>query len=463
MEMNPYFIEALDLSEHPIKRSMKKFKEKYYIALMYIVSDAINKGVYSNKGSSSRKSSKNTRKFIITSEQKKIVNERLKEYHKQLFTDLKAFDETSLTNKKNCIQALYFFAAAPWLQKYLFMLVCDVALILLGERLIDSAMAILTEHISNARRKDKDKILSLLYNDWTVEKKYCQVEKLIRQFRINRNFFCQKERRIIVTANMSAGKSTLINALVGKYIARTSQEVCTGNVCYIYNKPFEDTKVNLLATDFNMNASVEDLSSYNWNAKIVISSYFNNNNDKLERICLIDTPGVDSALNDIHSELTYNVLLKESYDAVLCVMSPTQLGTDAEKEHIQWLSQNVDKNKIVFVLNKIDNYRKGADSVEESIRELKKDLLQYGFDNPVICPISAYFAYLLKLKLVGKTLTLDEEDEYDYLVKKFKRDFYDLSKYYPSDQISEKDSEEIILSKRAGVYGLEKIVYGGCL
>ena len=64
---------------------------------------------------------------------------------------------------------------------------------------------------------------------------------------------------------------------------------------------------------------------------------------------------------------------------------------------------------------------------------------------------------------MGKTLTLDEEDEYDYLVKKFKRDFYDLSKYYPSDQISEKDSEEIILSKRAGVYGLEKIVYGGCL
>ena len=47
---------------------------------------------------------------------------------------------------------------------------------------------------------------------------------------------------INVIATMSSGKSTLINALIGKPLARTSQEVCTGNLNYLYNKPFEDAK-----------------------------------------------------------------------------------------------------------------------------------------------------------------------------------------------------------------------------
>ena len=50
---------------------------------------------------------------------------------------------------------------------------------------------------------------------------------------------------LLVTATMSAGKSTLINALIGKKIVRTSQEVCTGNLCYIYNQSVENNKILL--------------------------------------------------------------------------------------------------------------------------------------------------------------------------------------------------------------------------
>ena len=62
------------------------------------------------------------------------------------------------------------------------------------------------------------------------------IAPMIKQDRLKKTFVSQKERRVIVTANMSAGKSTLINALIGKPLARTSQEVCTGNVCYLFNK-----------------------------------------------------------------------------------------------------------------------------------------------------------------------------------------------------------------------------------
>lgn len=118
-------------------------------------------------------------------------------------------------------------------------------------------------------------------------------------------------------------------------------------------------------------------------------------------------------------------LLKEEYDLVLYVICPTNLGTDAEIRHLKWVANNLPKEKVVFVLNKLDNYKDCSDSIEESVHGLKDDLIKLGFENPVICPISAYFSYLLKLKITGQQMSDDEADEYDYLSKKFMRSSYD--------------------------------------
>ena len=67
---------------------------------------------------------------------------------------------------------------------------------------------------------------------------------------------------------MSAGKSTRINALAGKPVARTSQEVCTGNICYLFNKAYEDGNIHLSAQDLNLRATKEDLHGYGWNGPI---------------------------------------------------------------------------------------------------------------------------------------------------------------------------------------------------
>lgn len=157
----------------------------------------------------------------------------------------------------------------------------------------------------------------------------------------------------------------------------------------------------------------------------------------------------------------YDALLNNNYDIVLYVVSPTRLGTDAEKKHLRWVAQNLQKEKIIFVLNKLDNYHDFSDSIEDSILTFKKDLIKIGFDSPVICPISAYFSYLLKLKMTGQVFSEDEADEYIVYSKKFKRSSYDLSHYYEGVQCLPTDSEEIELSKHAGLYGLEKIIYGG--
>ena len=438
--MNQFFVEAFDIRGHPIKKSKKKIQAEYITALTYIIKKTINET------------------NCYQDETKEYVAERLHLYQKQLFADAYMAN----TNEKDGIRCLLTFKKR-WRTKYRFMLVCDVALILLEETLVLCAIQIIKACLSTKRQVDFEQLSSLLQSTQDVEKKYLLVSPLLNQYRANRDFFQKEERRIIITANVSAGKSTLINALVGKPIARTSQEVCTGNVCYFFNKAYEDGNIHLSMQGLNLSATVDDLHGYYCNGHILIASYFSGIMTELPRLCIIDTPGVDAALYKVHSKRAHDALLNESYDTIIYVVSPTRLGTDAEKKHIQWVAQNLPKGKMIFVLNKLDDYHGFSDSIDESVHNFEEDLLKNGFENPIICPISAYFSYLLKLKMTGQALSEDEADEYALYSKKFKKSFYDLSKYYDGVQCLPTDSEEIMLSKRVGLYGLEKIIYRGDL
>jgi len=438
--MNQFFVEALDTREHPIKKAKMKIQAEYITALTYIVEKTISEA------------------NCHQAETKKYVAERLHLYQNQLFA------ETPITNvnEKNGMSCLSAFAK-PWRTKYRFMLVCDVALILLDESLVLRAVEIVKERLSVKKQADIEQVSSLLHSQREVEKKYLPTLPLLNQYRANKDFFSKEERRIIVTANMSAGKSTLINALIGKPIARTSQEVCTGNVCYLFNKAYEDKNIHLSTQGLNLSATANDLHDYDWNGQISIASYFAGITSDIPRLCIIDTPGVDAALYKEHSRRAHDALLNDDYDTIIYVVSPTRLGTDAEKKHLQWVAQNLKKEKIIFVLNKLDDYHDFSDSIEESVHDFKEDLLKVGFENPIVCPISAYFSYLLKLRMTGQALSEDEADEYALYSKKFKRSSYDLSHYYEDVQCLPTDSEEVALSKRVGLYGLEKIIYGGRL
>ena len=77
------------------------------------------------------------------------------------------------------------------------------------------------------------------------------------------------------------------------------------------------------------------------------------------------------------------------------------------------------KEKVVFVLNKVDIFKKCEDSIEESIRGVKEDLIQLGYEAPAVFPVSAYFSLLIKLKLTDAQLDEDEEDEFAHYIKKY--------------------------------------------
>lgn len=463
--MNSIFIESIDLKEHPIGKSNKRLRAVYYTALSYLIYKTISEPETLVGDAVFAPDSDNM--TISGAEQiKKLTTERLEIYRFQFFSgedDASAVLDKQSESEK--IKAVSYCLKMPWRRNCRLLLSCDLALILFEDALVRRAFEIVKSYLSSRQSLEIDNIAVSLLDGRNIGNNKAYIIPLIKQYRTNVDFMQRREKRIIVTALTSAGKSTLINALVGKPVARTSQGVCTGNVCYIYNKAFEDGRVHLADRDVTLAASKEDIHSYKWTDPIYMASYFAGIVPQERRLCIIDTPGVDtSQLDKNRRDVTYGALLKENYDVLLYVVCPTKLGTDDEFRHMRWVQKNVPNEKVVFILNKIDDYdEESDDSIEENIGDLRYDLQNIGFENPVICPVSAYFSYLLKSKMIGADLSEYEEDEYTIMAKKFVRPFFDLSLYYEDFQCSPSDSEQIMLSKKAGLYGLEKMIYGGIL
>lgn len=465
-----FFIESLDLQEHPIKKSKERIRTKYYTVLAYIVNQ-VTENVVSKDDHICITSNENIAQIKVSSNgiqsfhSKEYITQRLELYRKQFALKEVNTNLNAHTAKQNSLRLVSAYVSPPWRKKHRLWLMCDIALITLDPVMIQQAAEIIKDFLAKKQRGKLDLLVSTLLNMDIDACKFPSVEQFISQYHTNCSFVKKSEQEIIVTANMSAGKSTLINALIGKPLTRTSQEVCTSDLCYLYNKPFEDGYIHLASAELNLDTSEDVLKSYqgNGNEKISIAAHFSSIEPAAPRLCIIDTPGVNATLYKEHGNIAHNALSNLKYDKVLYVISPTNLGTFAEIKHLKWMAENVPKEKIIFVLNKLDNYHSSADSIEESIDGLRSDLINIGFLEPVICPISAYFGILLKMKLTGKELTEDEQDEYALLSKKFSKPSYDLSRFYNGIQCNINDSNEISLSKRSGLYGLEKLIYGGIL
>ena len=209
-----YFTEAIDLNIHPIRSARKKTRQKYINLLKFIVESV------SNRLSESR------------TEIKELIDARLRLYQARLFEGLSIFGTD--VNPSTYLSAF----SRPWASKYQYMLVCDAALILLDESLIRDAVRIIAEQLSTGAKAKVERLLALLFSEFHGEQNlnscFYPVVPLLRQYKANRDFFSQKEKRFILTANICAGKSTLINALIGKRTARTAQGVCTGKIFAVF-------------------------------------------------------------------------------------------------------------------------------------------------------------------------------------------------------------------------------------
>lgn len=363
----------------------------------------------------------------------------------------------------------------PWhIFSYRYVLLID-ALFLCAFDDLEKGKLIINEYKKYLRlwfRRNKyyqrmDELNNYLY-DYFIDDgiKLHTMKRQISDWQKNLWFYKQKPQKIFITANMSSGKSTLINALTGKKIVKTQNMACTSKLHYIYNKAFEDGFSYKIDGFISLNAHNDFLlnnNADNTSNKVFTSTYFRSSLNK--PICLIDTPGVNNSESNAHKIITYEALLQKDYDKLIYVMNASYLGTNDEYEHLKFIAENIKDKEIIVVINKLDAFNAKEDNIANSIIKVLEDLNKFKFKNFKLCPISAYAGFLAKEKLWRDDMDEFDVYELELLCSKLKRDKYNLLPYYSEipfnnfdKEFANTDQKYVKLLENCGILPLEKII-----
>ena len=292
-----------------------------------------------------------------------------------------------------------------------------------------------------------------------VMNKYKEYLNLIEE---NIKFSSKPPFQIMVTATMSAGKSTFINALTGKRISLSQNMACTSKIHAIISKPYEDGYTYEDDYDLVLDAGKEELlndNELNDSDEIFVSTYYNGELGGC-RIIINDSPGVNYSGDNTHKKITNQLINKKNYQLLIYLMNATQLTTNDEKEHLEYVKQTVGDIPILFVINKIDTFNSEDEDIEQTLENLKKYLEASGFSNPVVCPVSSLAGYLAKRNEKGLLSKIERRELYR-LVDDFEQmkltDYY--KRIFPNILIPDAEREEIQLLKNSGIRYIEKIIY----
>ena len=236
---------------------------------------------------------------------------------------------------------------------------------------------------------------------------------------------------INVVATMSAGKSTLINSLLGKKLMPTANQATTATIVRITDNDnptytaiarnadwlVKKSVDNLTLKDMKALNSDEDISYIDIHGDIPFIAADN------MKLVLIDTPGPDNARNADHQYMTYNLIKNSDKSLVLVVIDGSHPGVLSEAELLNFISDEMNKcgkqsrDRYIFVVNKLDTYKSEDEDIEGVLSKLRNTLEKdYKIIKPNIFPISAQVAFETR----GPETEQIDRDELDNFVKKYK-------------------------------------------
>ena len=276
-----------------------------------------------------------------------------------------------------------------------------------------------------------EKLFSI-YND-VIKNEYCLsgddkagLRKAIEK--INDNIF-----PIHVIATMSSGKSTLINALLGRKLMPSKNEACTaviteilddksGNFSAIVYDRRDDRIKTIEQLTYDL---MKELNENNNVAKVSIKGNIPFVDSSETTLRLVDTPGPNNAHNEMHRETTYKNINSAAENMILYVLNYTQLGVDDDNNLLNYVAEEIKKggretrDRFFFVLNKMDQVKKD-DSVDGAVKATMEYLKKHGIEDPQIFPCSAFTA--LGLRTLLKDIDPFNYDEVEDAVEKYNND-----------------------------------------
>lgn len=235
----------------------------------------------------------------------------------------------------------------------------------------------------------------------------------------------EKSFKLAVVGEFSSGKSTFLNALIGKDILKHGTQETTATITEIRNEKVEKDRIvfdvvyNNGTTEKNIN--IDKLKEYTTTfsslysvaeniAKVIVKKHFLDYEGELS---LIDTPGLNG-IADKHREKTEEQI-KNSH-ACIYLMSVRGLG-ESDIRFLKYISEY--QKNIIFIQNFIDELKElEGETPEGKIEEQKKIISKRLFDensdvNYEIIGISAYQALISRDVEMpeGKKLSQSEQEE----------------------------------------------------
>lgn len=223
---------------------------------------------------------------------------------------------------------------------------------------------------------------------------------------------------VLVVATMSAGKTSLVNALIGRELLHVANEATTA--CHIRIENRHDAKYitgccyshenRLLGRQHDVSAiQLREWNSYDEIKRISLVGRFVSDGKLMPGLVLHDTPGVNNSQDTLHAELTLETIRKVPFKLLVYVINASQLGTQDDRNLLEKLRAEVVERQdstFCFVLNKIDLLDPGkGETLSKYVANARAYLVNMGFKNPIIIPCMASVALYARKALIGESLT----------------------------------------------------------
>lgn len=409
--------------KHPLKEAKYQFKKIYLSLLNYVG---------------------------LLHFEKEIVKYKLEVFKKYLdFKDeIEELDVDEKTLKKLFKKVLknYFKLSnfKFYTYKYIFIFDCYILFGESDKKAIQLLIKELEKIVPPLYCYELDEVFKNLYlQEFNLDDKYFITKEMLEKFYSTKKFTESKETNIVFTATMSTGKSTLINAIIGKELAPSKATACTSNITNFRACPIESNFYNY--SDKNgvqIFLELIDMKRFIGSSNYCyVNSYFNSILSE-KKVNIIDTPGVDYSIDTTHGDITRNELKNLNIDVLVYVMSAQNFGAKGDDEHLKFIRENVKYKKLILAINMLDTSSSEDDSILDIVSNIKKYLEKLKFKDFIIAPISGRGGLVLKNYLNHYNSFKGELEEVEHFKRKFtKRKDLELAKFYP------KINEEFILEK----------------
>ena len=273
------------------------------------------------------------------------------------------------------------------------------------------------------------------------------------------------EFEMAVVATMSSGKSTLINAMLGRELLPARNEATTATLAKIYDEDgAEYFKGKSYDKDHNELDSrdplkLSDMNALNDNPQTSLIEIYGDIlgiASKDLRLVLTDTPGPNNSRTDEHKQHTYSLLTADYKPMILYVLNGTQLETKDDDSLLHDVAEAMKsggrqaQERFIFILNKADEFDPGkGEDLSKKIQDVKDYLKRHGILNARVFPTAARMAKVIRQYQNNQPLTETEEDDILPKYSSFiKREWKHFSNFAPLSPMMKKKQEAMIASAK---------------